>query len=153
MSAPQGLMTEMDQRNPATSSGDKGNRMPSPDAPGTTGMMQQYLRLKAQYPDVLLFYRMGDFYELFYDDGRRADQDGGSAVSRGRAVSREARTHRRVGGDLRADRRSRDFQRAGGPAGDAHRHAGNAHRLGAARGEGRQHPPRAGTNQGRRRPR
>jgi DNA mismatch repair protein MutS len=35
-------------------------------------MMQQYLRLKAQHPDVLLFYRMGDFYELFYDDARRA---------------------------------------------------------------------------------
>jgi DNA mismatch repair protein MutS len=35
-------------------------------------MMQQYLRLKAQYPDVLLFYRMGDFYELFHDDARRA---------------------------------------------------------------------------------
>src|SRR6267378_1668515 len=74
MSAPQGLMTEMDQRNPATSSGDKGNRMPSPDAPGTTGMMQQYLRLKAQHPDVLLFYRMGDFYELFYDDAERASR-------------------------------------------------------------------------------
>ncbi|MCP5340094.1 MAG: DNA mismatch repair protein MutS [Sinobacteraceae bacterium] len=35
-------------------------------------MMQQYLRIKAQNPDVLLFYRMGDFYELFYDDARRA---------------------------------------------------------------------------------
>src|SRR4051812_18677833 len=34
--------------------------------------MQQYLRTKAQYPDTLLFYRMGDFYELFYDDARRA---------------------------------------------------------------------------------
>ncbi len=37
-----------------------------------TPMMQQYLRIKAQYPDVLLFYRMGDFYELFHDDARRA---------------------------------------------------------------------------------
>ncbi len=35
-------------------------------------MMQQYLRIKAQHQDVLLFYRMGDFYELFYDDARRA---------------------------------------------------------------------------------
>ena len=34
--------------------------------------MQQYLRLKAQVPDVLLFYRMGDFYEMFFDDARRA---------------------------------------------------------------------------------
>src|SRR5580704_19182142 len=37
-----------------------------------TPVMQQYLRLKAQYPDVLLFYRMGDFYELFFEDARRA---------------------------------------------------------------------------------
>src|SRR5690606_32319577 len=37
-----------------------------------TPMMQQYLRLKAQHPDVLLFYRMGDFYELFFDDAKRA---------------------------------------------------------------------------------
>ena len=34
-------------------------------------MMQQYLRIKAEHPDVLLFFRMGDFYELFYDDARR----------------------------------------------------------------------------------
>lgn len=37
-------------------------------------MMQQYLRLKAQHPEILLFYRMGDFYELFYDDAKRASQ-------------------------------------------------------------------------------
>ena len=35
-------------------------------------MMQQYLRAKAEHPDKLLFYRMGDFYELFYDDAQRA---------------------------------------------------------------------------------
>jgi len=35
-------------------------------------MMQQYLGLKAQHPDQLLFYRMGDFYELFYEDAERA---------------------------------------------------------------------------------
>jgi len=37
-----------------------------------TPMMQQYLGFKAQYPDRLLFYRMGDFYELFYEDAERA---------------------------------------------------------------------------------
>ncbi|MDS4040840.1 MAG: DNA mismatch repair protein MutS [Candidatus Competibacter sp.] len=37
-----------------------------------TPMMRQYLRIKAEHPDILLFYRMGDFYELFYDDARRA---------------------------------------------------------------------------------
>jgi len=35
-------------------------------------MMQQYLRIKSEHPDTLLFYRMGDFYELFYEDARRA---------------------------------------------------------------------------------
>ena len=37
-------------------------------------MMQQYLRIKAQHPDMLLFYRMGDFYEMFYDDAERASR-------------------------------------------------------------------------------
>ncbi len=37
-------------------------------------MMQQYLRIKSDYPDMLLFYRMGDFYELFFDDAKRAAQ-------------------------------------------------------------------------------
>ncbi|MEM9315187.1 MAG: DNA mismatch repair protein MutS, partial [Pseudomonadota bacterium] len=35
-------------------------------------MMQQYLRIKREHPGELLFYRMGDFYELFYEDARRA---------------------------------------------------------------------------------
>ncbi len=39
-----------------------------PIPPGTTPMMAQYLRIKAEHPDALLFYRMGDFYELFFDD-------------------------------------------------------------------------------------
>lgn len=37
-----------------------------------TPMMQQYLRIKAEHADTLLFYRMGDFYELFYSDAQRA---------------------------------------------------------------------------------
>ena len=37
-----------------------------------TPMMRQYLGIKAEYPDMLVFYRMGDFYELFYDDAKRA---------------------------------------------------------------------------------
>jgi DNA mismatch repair protein MutS len=40
--------------------------------PDHTPMMQQYLRIKAQHPEVLLFYRMGDFYEMFFEDARRA---------------------------------------------------------------------------------
>jgi DNA mismatch repair protein MutS len=39
-----------------------------------TPMMRQYLKLKAENPDILLFYRMGDFYEMFYDDAKRGSQ-------------------------------------------------------------------------------
>ena len=37
-----------------------------------TPMMRQYLAIKAEYPEMLMFYRMGDFYELFFDDAKRA---------------------------------------------------------------------------------
>ncbi|MEZ2306386.1 DNA mismatch repair protein MutS [Paraburkholderia sp. RCC_158] len=37
-----------------------------------TPMMQQYLRIKAEHPGTLVFYRMGDFYELFFDDAEKA---------------------------------------------------------------------------------
>ena len=47
-------------------------------------MMQQYFRLKAEQPDILLFYRMGDFYELFFDDAKKAsDLMGISLTKRG----------------------------------------------------------------------
>lgn len=42
------------------------------DLPKHTPMMQQYLKIKGQHPDELVFYRMGDFYELFYDDAKKA---------------------------------------------------------------------------------
>jgi DNA mismatch repair protein MutS len=37
-------------------------------------MMQQYLRIKAEHPNDIVFYRMGDFYELFFDDAKQASQ-------------------------------------------------------------------------------
>ncbi len=46
--------------------------MTAPDLSRHTPMMQQYLALKAEYPDLLLLYRMGDFYELFYEDAEKA---------------------------------------------------------------------------------
>ncbi|MBP9219374.1 MAG: DNA mismatch repair protein MutS [Sterolibacterium sp.] len=46
--------------------------MSAPDLSAHTPMMRQYLALKAAHPDMLLFYRMGDFYELFYADAERA---------------------------------------------------------------------------------
>src|SRR5205823_10769550 len=42
------------------------------DVKNHTPMMQQYLRIKNQHPDTLLFYRMGDFYELFFEDAEKA---------------------------------------------------------------------------------
>src|SRR5262245_41785821 len=39
-----------------------------------TPMMQQWLRIKADHPDILVFYRMGDFYELFYDDADKGSR-------------------------------------------------------------------------------
>ncbi len=42
------------------------------DLSAHTPMMQQYWKLKSQYPEQLMFYRMGDFYELFYEDAKRA---------------------------------------------------------------------------------
>lgn len=43
-----------------------------PDLSSHTPMMRQYLEVKAEYPHALLFYRMGDFYELFFEDAHRA---------------------------------------------------------------------------------
>ncbi|UNB79022.1 DNA mismatch repair protein MutS [Klebsiella pneumoniae] len=87
-----------------------------------TPMMQQYLKLKAQHPDILLFYRMGDIYELFYDDAKRASQccsdisltkrgaSGGRTDTHGRhppprrrELPRQTGQSGRVGGHLRAD--------------------------------------------------
>ncbi len=45
-----------------------------PNLDSHTPMMQQYLKLKAEHPEILLFYRMGDFYELFFDDAKKASR-------------------------------------------------------------------------------
>ncbi len=44
----------------------------SKDLSSHTPMMRQYLTIKAEFPNILIFYRMGDFYELFYDDAKKA---------------------------------------------------------------------------------
>ena len=68
------------RRSPGTFAGRRGKRLESRSvteqlkSPPNTPVMTQYLRIKAQYPDVLLFYRMGDFYELFFDDARKASR-------------------------------------------------------------------------------
>ncbi|HVE52272.1 MAG TPA: DNA mismatch repair protein MutS [Ramlibacter sp.] len=48
------------------------NPAQTPDLSKHTPMMAQYLGIKAEYPSTLVFYRMGDFYELFYDDAEKA---------------------------------------------------------------------------------
>ena len=45
---------------------------PSPDAAGATPVMAQYFQAKASQPDALVFFRMGDFYELFFEDAQKA---------------------------------------------------------------------------------
>ncbi len=42
------------------------------DLSSHTPMMRQYLTIKAEFPNILIFYRMGDFYELFFDDAKKA---------------------------------------------------------------------------------
>ncbi|MDZ7598610.1 MAG: hypothetical protein U5J82_10050 [Desulfobacterales bacterium] len=44
------------------------------NAPKATPMIQQYLSIKEQYPDAILFYRMGDFYEMFFEDAKVTSQ-------------------------------------------------------------------------------
>ena len=48
--------------------------MSTMDLSSHTPMMQQYLRIKAEHPDTLLFYRMGDFYEMFFEDALRGSE-------------------------------------------------------------------------------
>ena len=46
--------------------------------PQPTPMMQQFSRIKAQHKNNLLFYRMGDFYELFFDDAKNYEEETGN---------------------------------------------------------------------------
>ena len=51
---------------------DNSQTIPAPIPADATPMMRQYLAIKAAHPDHLVFYRMGDFYELFFDDAVKA---------------------------------------------------------------------------------
>ncbi|PIE23029.1 MAG: DNA mismatch repair protein MutS, partial [Neptuniibacter caesariensis] len=53
-----------------------------------TPMMQQYLQIKSEFPDTLVFYRMGDFYEMFYDDAVRGHELLGiTLIEKGQSVA------------------------------------------------------------------
>lgn len=47
-----------------------------------TPMMQQYMQIKEQYKDAILFYRLGDFYEMFFDDAKLASPGTGADADR-----------------------------------------------------------------------
>src|SRR6187401_2056134 len=56
--------------------------VPPAEAGRVTPMMEQYIEIKAANPDCLLFYRMGDFYELFFDDAELASRALGIALTK-----------------------------------------------------------------------
>ena len=51
---------------------------------GYTPMIQQYLKIKAEYQDAFLFFRLGDFYEMFFDDAVKASQELGNNINKPR---------------------------------------------------------------------
>ena len=116
-----------------------------------TPMMRQYMEIKEQNKDSILFFRLGDFYEMFGDDAQKAsreldltlttrDKDKnksfeektpmcGMPVPRLRRLHRPAHRQGLQGGYLRADGGSRRRQGAGGAGHRPHRDAGYRHRL------------------------
>ena len=136
------------------------------EAPLATPMIAQYLEIKAANADCLLFYRMGDFYELFFEDAEIASRALGIALTkRGKHlgarhphVRRAGPCRRRLspapdrrrppGRGVRADRGPRRGQEAraqggGAPRRGPPRHARHAHRGDAARCPRPQFPHRA----------
>ena len=137
---------------------DSAGRSEAPNAAGppVTPMMEQYIEIKAANPDCLLFYRMGDFYELFFDDAEVAARALGIVLTkRGKHLGRDIpmcgvpdRARRRISAPadrarpsrrrVRAARRSRRGEKArqqerGAPRRGAAGHARHADRGFAAR--------------------
>ena len=63
---------ETTQAREAAKSGSREKSAAKPADAASTPMMSQYLDIKNAHPDALLFYRMGDFYEMFFDDAEQA---------------------------------------------------------------------------------
>src|SRR5215471_6756149 len=79
----------MDAARPIVPSGFESSP-PGEDAPRATPVMEQYIEIKAANPDCLLFYRMGDFYELFFDDAEIAARALGIVLTkRGKHLGRD----------------------------------------------------------------
>src|SRR5271170_4142128 len=79
--------------NAAAKASDDGSRITpkaADEAGRVTPMMEQYIEIKAANPDCLLFYRMGDFYELFFDDAETASRALGIVLTkRGKHLNRD----------------------------------------------------------------
>src|SRR5207302_4492247 len=79
----------MDAARPIISSGFESGS-PGESAPRATPVMEQYIEIKAANPDCLLFYRMGDFYELFFEDAELAARALGIVLTkRGKHLGRD----------------------------------------------------------------
>src|SRR5213593_4843432 len=79
----------MDAARPIISSGFE-SASPGDTAPRATPVMEQYIEIKAANPDCLLFYRMGDFYELFFEDAEIAARALGIVLTkRGKHLGRD----------------------------------------------------------------
>jgi DNA mismatch repair protein MutS len=80
----------MDAARPLTPSGFESGPPPADGAPRATPVMEQYIEIKAANPDCLLFYRMGDFYELFFEDAEIAARGLGIVLTkRGKHLGRD----------------------------------------------------------------
>src|SRR4051794_38424966 len=80
----------MDAARPLTPSGFESGPPPADGAPRATPVMEQYIEIKAANPDCLLFYRMGDFYELFFEDAEIAARSLGIVLTkRGKHLGRD----------------------------------------------------------------
>src|SRR4051812_2526813 len=80
----------MDAARPLTPSGFRSGPPPADGAPRATPVMEQYIEIKAANPDCLLFYRMGDFYELFFEDAEIAARALGIVLTkRGKHLGRD----------------------------------------------------------------
>src|SRR5262249_46110555 len=76
-----------EQINPAKNAGEA---LSADSAQRGTPMMEQYIEIKTANPDCLLFYRMGDFYELFFDDAETASRALGIVrTKRGKHLGRD----------------------------------------------------------------
>ncbi len=82
-------LSEEDDLVPPQPSNDAGSAVPEENG-RVTPMMEQYIEIKAANPDSLLFYRMGDFYELFFDDAEVASRALGIMLTkRGKHLGRD----------------------------------------------------------------